>query len=104
MALAVRAMVMMTKRARARAARGMTTLMKRVGAIAARGRGAVTRVLGNQEGDGEGAREGGMIHGNSFCGGKRRARSRKISCDVIPLSQNPWHGIVGEGEYSTTMY
>ncbi len=31
---------------------------------------AVTRVASNKEGDGEGAREGGMIYDNFFLGGK----------------------------------
>jgi hypothetical protein len=35
--------------------------MKRARAMAARGMVAVTRVAGNKEGDGEGAKEGGMI-------------------------------------------
>jgi hypothetical protein len=35
--------------------------MKRAKAMAARGMAAVTRVAGNEEGDGEGAREEGMI-------------------------------------------
>jgi hypothetical protein len=38
-----------------------TMAMKRARAMAARGMAAVTRVVGNKEGDGEGAREGGMI-------------------------------------------
>jgi hypothetical protein len=35
--------------------------MKRAKAMVARGMAAVTRVTGNKEGEGEGAREGGMI-------------------------------------------
>jgi hypothetical protein len=61
MATAVRAMATAMKRTRARAARGMTTVMKRARAMAAREMAVVTRVAGNKEGDGEVAREGGMI-------------------------------------------
>ncbi len=63
MATVVRAMATATKRvrARAKAARGMTTAMKRARAIAVIGTAAAIRVAGNKEGDGEGAREGGMI-------------------------------------------
>ncbi len=37
----------------------------------------VTKVVGNKKGNGEGAREGGMINDNSFLGGERRAQGRK---------------------------
>jgi hypothetical protein len=39
----------------------MRTAIKRVRAMAARGWAAVTRVAGNKEGNGEGARVGGII-------------------------------------------
>jgi hypothetical protein len=51
--------------------------------------------------------EDGVMLGEEAVLPSRRQGSRKkmvLLPDVIPLSQNPWHGIVGEGEYGTTTY
>jgi hypothetical protein len=61
MARAARAMGTATKKVRSRATRSMPTAKKKAMATVARGMAAVTRVAGNEEGDGEDARGGGMM-------------------------------------------
>ncbi len=53
--MAVRAMVMETKRARAKAESGMATATKWARARVARGMWMVTRVAGDKEGNGKGS-------------------------------------------------